>query len=535
VQPLLASCDTDSKGIECRTAVENAHNPFYLGEQPAGTQVSGWLDAWTPAASYYAVAAHKASDIAAAVTFARKNNLRLVVKGGGHSYQGTSNAPDSLLLWTRPMNAITIQDGFVGSGCAGRDEPVPAVTVGAGAMWIDVYDAVTTKAGRYVQGGGCATVGVAGLVQSGGFGSMSKGFGTAAAGLLEAEIVTADGVIRTANSCTNPDLFWAIKGGGGGSWGVITRLTLRTHKLPQFFGSAGGKIHARSDTAYQVLIAQFVEFYANSLRNPHWGESVTIRRDNTLEISMVCQGLDSAQASEVWRPFFEWATANEFQTTALGTGCGNAGEWWDAEKRKARGENSMISDPRPGALAAHAWWAGDKDQVGAYLHGYDSLWLPDTLLRRENRMRLAKGLFAASRHWNVSLHFNKGLSGAPVEAIASARNTATNPAVLSAFALAVIANGGAPPLPGLPFDTEAAHADARAVDAAAAELRRVVPDAGSYVSESNYFNSSWQRAFWGGNYERLLAVKATVDPDGLFYVRHGVGSEAWSDDGFDRR
>ena len=87
-------------------------------------------------------------------------------------------------------------------------------------------------------------------------------------------------------------------------------------------------------------------------------------------------------------------------------------------------------------------------------------------------------------------------------------------------------------MPGLPFDTEAAHADARAVDAAAAELRRVVPDAGSYVSESNYFNSSWQRAFWGGNYERLLAVKATVDPDGLFYVRHGVGSEAWSDDGF---
>jgi len=56
-------------------------------------------------------------------------------------------------------------------------------------MWIDAYDAMTTKAGRYVQGGGCATVGVAGLVQSGGFGSFSKNYGTAAAGLLEAEIV----------------------------------------------------------------------------------------------------------------------------------------------------------------------------------------------------------------------------------------------------------------------------------------------------------------------------------------------------------
>jgi FAD/FMN-containing dehydrogenase len=85
----------------------------------------------------------------------------------------------------------------------------------SGAMWIDAYNAVTTVAGRYVQGGGCATVGVAGLIQSGGFGSFSKNYGMAAAGLLEAEIVTADGVVQTANACTNPELFWAIKGGGG--------------------------------------------------------------------------------------------------------------------------------------------------------------------------------------------------------------------------------------------------------------------------------------------------------------------------------
>ena len=69
-------------------------------------------------------------------------------------------------------------------------------------MWVQAYDAVTTKAGRYVQGGGCMTVGVAGLIQSGGFGSFSKAFGMAAASLLEAEIVTADGVVRIANSCT---------------------------------------------------------------------------------------------------------------------------------------------------------------------------------------------------------------------------------------------------------------------------------------------------------------------------------------------
>ena len=82
------------------------------------------------------------------------------------------------------------------------------------------------------------TVGVAGLIQSGGFGSFSKRYGMAAASLLEAEVVTADGEVRIANACTNPDLFWGLKGGGGGSLGVVTRLTLRTHELPPFFGGA---------------------------------------------------------------------------------------------------------------------------------------------------------------------------------------------------------------------------------------------------------------------------------------------------------
>jgi FAD/FMN-containing dehydrogenase len=83
-------------------------------------------------------------------------------------------------------------------------------------------------------------------------------------------------------------------------------------------------------------------------------------------------------------------------------------------------------------------------------------------------------------------------------------------------------------------DEAGAHAQARAVDQASAQLRRIVPDAGSYVSESNYFNAGWQQAFWGKNYARLRAVKDRFDPDGLFVVHHGVGSEDWSADGFTR-
>ncbi|PAL07333.1 FAD-linked oxidoreductase, partial [Staphylococcus hominis] len=116
--------------------------------------------------------------------------------GGGHSYHGTSCAPDSLLVWTRAMNAVELHDAFVAQGAPAGTAAQPAVSLGAGAMWIDAYDAVTTRAGRYVQGGGCTSVGVTGLVTGGGFGSFSKGFGTAAANLLEAEVVTADGRVR---------------------------------------------------------------------------------------------------------------------------------------------------------------------------------------------------------------------------------------------------------------------------------------------------------------------------------------------------
>ena len=76
--------------------------------------------------------------------------------------------------------------------------------MGAGCVWLEAYKAVSVSAGRYVQGGGCTTVGVAGLVLGGGFGSFSKAFGAARASFLEAEIVTADGDVRTVNAAASP-------------------------------------------------------------------------------------------------------------------------------------------------------------------------------------------------------------------------------------------------------------------------------------------------------------------------------------------
>ncbi|HEX3139626.1 MAG TPA: FAD-dependent oxidoreductase, partial [Rhizobacter sp.] len=303
-QSPLVACIASRSEADCKRLFEAVKNPYFMSDDPALTQTLGWVGAWTSMPSAYAIAARHTSDVVAAVNFAREHRLRLVVKGGGHSYQGTSNASDSLLVWTRRMNEITVHDAFVADGCDKAAAPVRAVSVGAGALWGEAYDAVTTRAGGYVQGGGCLSVGVAGLIQSGGFGSFSKAFGLAAGSLLQAEVVTADGVVRIANACTHPDLFWALKGGGGGALGIVTRLVLRVHALPETFGAVNLKVQATSPAAYRRLIGVMVDFYARHLLNPHWGEQMRLRPNNVLQVSMVFQGLSRSQAVAIWQPFF---------------------------------------------------------------------------------------------------------------------------------------------------------------------------------------------------------------------------------------
>ena len=532
----INACLSSPQSADCQTLFTNLKNPYYIGDNPGVTQTLGWVDAWATKPSVYAVAARNANDVAAAVNFARENNLRLIVKGGGHSYQGTSNAPDSLLIWTRHMHDITLHDDFVPQGC--RNAPQRAVTVGSGTFWLQAYDAVTTKAGAYVQGGGCTTVGVAGLIQSGGFGSFSKHYGMAAAGLLEAEVVTADGKVRIANACINPDLFWALKGGGGGTFGAVSKLTLRVRDLPEFAGGAFFTVKASSDDAYRRLIRQFIGFYRDALFNDHWGEQAHFSPDNTLEISMVHQGLDTDQAKKIWQPFLDWLAQSSAAFTIQSEpviGSIPFRHWWDPDWLKEHNLDVLKSDPRAGASPMNVWWNGDSGQVGWVVWGFESLWMPASLLHDDSQEKLANALFAASRISEVELHFNKGLAGAPSEAIEAARDTAMNPAVCDAFALAIVADGQGPAYPGIPNhepDLAKGRKGAETVHRCMTELRAVASDGGAYVSESNFFESDFQHAYWGKNFARLADVKKKYDPDGLFFVHNGVGSERWSPDGF---
>jgi FAD/FMN-containing dehydrogenase len=538
VRSPLAACVGASSEADCAQVFKGLKNPYYLGDEAGLTQSLGWVGAWTSQPSVYAVAARTKSDVVAAINFARKNNLRVVVKGGGHSYQGTSNAADSLLIWTRSMNAVVTHDSFVGAGCEGRAEPQPAVSIEPGAIWGQVYNVVTTKGERYVQGGGCMTVGVAGLILGGGFGSFSKAYGLAGASLLEAEVVTADGDVKIANACSNPDLFWALKGGGGG-FGVVTRVTVRTHALPQYFGVISATVKASSDDAYRRVIAKTLEFYAQALFNPHWGEQIKFRGD-VVDFQMVFQGLDQQQAEAVWRPFTDWVSAapHDFSFTSgprIFVLPATRDLWNPFLLKFAPGV--VTDDDREGAPSDNVFWTANLGEAGAVWYAYQSAWLPASLLDDDRRESLADTLFEAAKHRGVDLHVNKGLAGAPPEAIAAAKDTAMNPAVVDAFALAISATLGQPAYPGVPGhepDVATARAQADAVDKSMSAIRKLLPRVGSYVWETDFFQPNWQDAFWGENYARLRAVKDRYDPGGLFFVHHGVGSEDWSADGFTR-
>jgi FAD/FMN-containing dehydrogenase len=524
----LAACRAGASAEACTAAVRRLDNPFYLQDQPGGTQTNGWLDAWTAELSPRAIAAESADDVAAGVDFAREHGVKLVVKGAGHDYKGRSNAPRSLLVWTHRMRDITFHESFRVEGAPGDEPGVPALSAAAGARWLDAYR-VATANGRYVQGGGCTTVGVAGgFLQGGGFGSFSKRFGTGAGGALEFELVTADGKRRVANRLRHPDLFWALRGGGGGTFGIVTRATILAHPMPKTVGLVRGKITAASDDAFRALLGRFVAFYPDALNGPPWGEQISIGGDNTLGVLLTYLDLDTDAARRVWQPLLAFARATDGLEAKLTFDTYPFAGLWDPDFWEKQGPGMITRDDRPDAEPGTFWWTSNQGEVAEFLYTYQSRWIPLSLFEPAAAPRLVRALFDASRHANVRLQINKGLAGASREAVQRARQTSIHPGVFDAAMLAIIAErqqGAFPGVPGHEPDRAAARAAAEGANRAMQILRAATPGAGSYGNESDYFEKNWKQTYYGPPYQRLLEIKRKYDPGNLFRVHQGVGSD----------
>ncbi|WP_425393522.1 FAD-binding oxidoreductase [Actinokineospora enzanensis] len=156
--------------------------------------------------------------IKACVELARVSHTPLAARSGGHSYTGYSVPDGGLVVDVRRMSGVDVR-------------PDGTVMVGAGARLIDVYTALGA-AGRCLPAGSCPTVGIAGLTLGGGLGVVARKYGLTCDRLVGAQVVTADGALHTVSQANEPDLFWALRGGGGGNFGIATSFTFSTEPSP---------------------------------------------------------------------------------------------------------------------------------------------------------------------------------------------------------------------------------------------------------------------------------------------------------------
>lgn len=160
------------------------------------------------------------ADVVTTVRFARELDLAVAVRGGGHSVAGMSLNDGGVVVDMRRMQDVTVHPG------------AKAVRVGGGAV-MSVLDRACQPYGLATTGGRVSTTGVTGFALGGGSGWLDRKFGLAVDNLLGVDLVTADGATVTATAEDNPELFWALHGGGG-NFGVATSITLRLHELPEF-------------------------------------------------------------------------------------------------------------------------------------------------------------------------------------------------------------------------------------------------------------------------------------------------------------
>ncbi len=160
-----------------------------------------------------------ATDVLDAVRYLVAHNTRLRVRSGGHSYAGYSTLSNGVVLDMRNLRRVVL------------NRRAGTATIGVGAALIDVYGALNS-AGVTIPAGSCPSVGVGGHALGGGMGLAGRAFGLASDNIVAAQIVTADGKIRNVGAKNDPELLWALRGGGGGNFGVVTHLTFRVHAIP---------------------------------------------------------------------------------------------------------------------------------------------------------------------------------------------------------------------------------------------------------------------------------------------------------------
>ncbi|RDA88391.1 hypothetical protein CP532_5580 [Ophiocordyceps camponoti-leonardi (nom. inval.)] len=460
----------------------------------------------------HVVNASETAHVKLAVDFARKHKVRLVVKNTGYDFLGRSTAPGALSIWTLHMNSIKVhrKGQFKLSG-SGRTIRGNAVTVGAGALTMDIYRALDEHKLTFIGAMG-PTVGITGFLSSGGHSNLSGKFGLGADNVLEMEVVTPKGEVLTVNEDGHRDLFWALRGGGGSTFGVVTKITMRTYPTPKILGFhwvAG--IPTQDSQATDLapdLMSKFPEAIdvgllgwtsvIDNMQNPVSVPGQDISGQNVSGIYGVNAVMDTNDPAEAYRVLKPIADVVKARWS------GRAKIWLTTTAYPSyMAYVNGVYTPRPGG---YGWYEVSR--------------IMDRKTFSGNTEGLGRALKAVKS--NRGNMFAMTLAGKGVQEVKlPGGGNSVNPAWRAAYAL------GMTSLTFQPFDRKAEMDVRQFLNSAWQPMRDLTPQLGSYIDEGYAYEKNWQHAFWGNNYPRLLQIKRRVDPDDVLWCSPCVGNERW--------
>ncbi|KAL7621938.1 hypothetical protein AAE478_007438 [Parahypoxylon ruwenzoriense] len=453
------------------------------------------------------------SQIQLAINMARNLNLRLVIKNTGHDYGAKSTGAGALSLWTHNMKDIRYYEDYEEGSYKG-----PAFKMGAGVQVFEAYKTAHERNLTIVGAEGkvrlskptnllnksmanqCPqTVGLTGgYILGGGHSPLSSIYGMAADQVLSMEIVTADGRFVTASETSNPDLFWALRGGGGSTYGVVTSMVIKA--FPEilvttmtFSLTSGDNVSV--DQFWQAVRAYFEGFinYTDAGNYAHFNLNATSGNYVWDMAPWFAPNMSKSELQALADPFFK----------SVGT--------IGIDLKPVYQEYTNFYDAWDKSFPLESW--------GSNLARYGSRLFP-----RENWEDSTKlsSTFDAIRYvvdrggivsaYNVAPNPKSGYPD-------SAVNPAWRNAVLHAIDIVAWTQD---------MYTELITIWSNVLTSEWGSMwRSVSPGSGAYLSESDYIEPNFQQSFWGDKYDRLYKLKKKLDPWDLFYAQNAVGSENW--------
>ncbi|KAK4161375.1 hypothetical protein QBC43DRAFT_243812 [Cladorrhinum sp. PSN259] len=443
----------------------------------------------------YSVKIDSVFQVQLAVNFARNKGLRLVVHNTGHDFLGKSTGAGALSIWTHNLKDIKYIKSYKTPSYSGS-----ALTLGAGVQVGELY-AAANKYGVTAVGGECAGVGVAGgYTAGGGHSPLSSKFGLGSDQVLSIDVVLPNGRFVTATETKNTDLFWALRGGGGATFGVVTSITVKAYPKMTFSGFTfnvvtGADTNNTDQIFWDAMYAYWRKFPGFTAEGVYGYSMVFPRFDGVAGYTwtfnpFMFPGKTLAQSKVLIQPLLDEWKAIGLDFTPVWFEHNN---FYDAWTRHFPVESVANSNMRTSSrlFPADVW---------------------NNVTKRDAMFDTVKQIVVEGSAL-IQYNMNPAQRNAP--------DSGANTHWRDAQWFAIMGAGWAPDV----NETQLEHYNRLITDDWNGRLREF--GKGGYLNEGDVMEPNFGEAFFGKNYARLLKIKREIDPNDVFWAPTAVGSERW--------